>query len=232
MEIIQMLIPATNKKTRPGIPMTPKYITIHETDNTAPGADALAHAKLQYNGNDRQASWHLTVDCHSCYQSIPFNEVAWHAGDGNGPGNMTSIALEICVNADGDYHKAVANAAEVVRQLMAQFHIDAAHVVQHNHWSGKNCPSVMRSGKAGITWDDFLKMLQPCAPDNAVQGIGTVTATVDALHVRKEPDINSPIVGMIHKQDGAYKSYGIKNNWYDVGLGWVCGKYVTFTPKK
>ena len=38
-----------------------KYITIHQTGNTSKGADAGAHARLQANGNSRQASWHYTV---------------------------------------------------------------------------------------------------------------------------------------------------------------------------
>ncbi|WML41246.1 N-acetylmuramoyl-L-alanine amidase [Neobacillus sp. OS1-2] len=108
MNIIQRFIPASNKETRPGIKMIPKYITIHETDNPGAGADASAHARLQERGNDRTASWHLQIDDHEAIQSIPFNEIAWAAGDGrNGPGNQTSIHIEICVNADGNFQKAV-----------------------------------------------------------------------------------------------------------------------------
>jgi hypothetical protein len=160
MNIIQRLIPASNTFTRPGNKIVPTFITIHETDNTAFKANAFAHARLQENGNNRQASWHLTVDDTYCYQSIPFDEEAYHAGTGaRGQGNINSIAIEICVNSDGDYKKAVANAAEVTRQLMAQFKITVDHVVQHNHWSGKNCPSIMRSGKTGITWASFIQSL-------------------------------------------------------------------------
>ena len=76
MKIIQMLIPINLTETRPGITMTPKYITVHETDNTNIGAHALAHAKLQYKGNDRKASWHFSVDGgDNVYQSIPTNEI-------------------------------------------------------------------------------------------------------------------------------------------------------------
>lgn len=161
MELKQQLIPVTNKTTRPGIPLTPTFITIHETDNPAKGANAQAHANLQSNGNTRVASWHVTVDDREAIQSIPFNEVAWHAGDGaNGQGNRNSIAIEICVNIDGDYKKAVANCQELVKQLMSQFNIPVENVVQHNHWSGKNCPSIMRSGKV-ITWDEFITGLKP-----------------------------------------------------------------------
>lgn len=38
-----------------------KYIVVHETANTAKGANADTHARLQANGNSRQASWHFSV---------------------------------------------------------------------------------------------------------------------------------------------------------------------------
>ena len=160
MNIIQRFIPASHKDTRPGLRMVPTYITIHETDNLESGADAQAHAKLQERGNDRGASWHLQVDDHEIIQSIPFNEAAWAAGDGrNGTGNTSSIHIEICVNRDGDFKKSVSHAAEVTKQLMKDYQIPLAHVVQHNHWSGKNCPRFLRSGKRGVDWDDFIELV-------------------------------------------------------------------------
>ncbi|MEK5175072.1 N-acetylmuramoyl-L-alanine amidase [Heyndrickxia sp. FSL W8-0496] len=160
VKIIQKFIPTTFKDTRPGTRMTPKWITIHETDNTNKGADAEAHSRLQANGNSRQASWHFTVDDKISYQSLPLNEAGWHAGDGNGPGNKTSIGIEICVNSDGDYKKAVENAAELTRSLMSQLNIPITNVVQHNHWSGKNCPRNLRSGSKGIGWNDFINLVK------------------------------------------------------------------------
>ncbi|WP_281216364.1 hypothetical protein [Lysinibacillus capsici] len=38
-----------------------KKICIHETDNTNKGSEADNHARLQANGNSRQASWHWSV---------------------------------------------------------------------------------------------------------------------------------------------------------------------------
>ncbi|WP_202776675.1 peptidoglycan recognition protein family protein [Heyndrickxia vini] len=156
MKINQKFIPVSNTFTRPGIKMDPEYITIHETDNTSRGADDVAHANLQYKGNTRQASWHFQVDEDSIYQSLPTNEVGWHAGDGYGLGNMKSIAIEICVNSDGDFKKAVDNTVWLTNHLMNEHSIPVSNVVQHNHWSGKNCPRYLRSGEKGITWEDFL----------------------------------------------------------------------------
>lgn len=107
MKINQKFIPASNKFTRPGTKMVPKYFTIHETDNDNKGANAEAHARLQYNGNNREVSWYFQVDEDSIYQSLPTNEIGLAAGDGNGPGNMSSIHIEICVNRDGNFKKAV-----------------------------------------------------------------------------------------------------------------------------
>nr|WP_269751020.1 N-acetylmuramoyl-L-alanine amidase [Paenactinomyces guangxiensis] len=136
--------------------MDPQYITIHETDNPKSGADAEAHARLQYNGNSRAASWHYTVDDKEIWQSIPDNEVAWHAGDGgSGTGNRKSIGIEICVNSDGNFEKAKQNAVELVRYLMAKHNIPLSRVVPHKHWSGKNCPRHILP-----QWSQFTKQIQ------------------------------------------------------------------------
>lgn len=46
----------------------------------------------------------------------------WHCGDGkgkNGITNATSIGIEICINADGNYDVAFQNAVALTKQLMA-----------------------------------------------------------------------------------------------------------------
>lgn len=130
-----------------------RYITIHETANTDKGADAHRHANLQTNGFS--ASWHWQVDDKIAIQSFPHSVQCFHAGDGKGTGNLHSIGIEICVNSDGDFSKAVQNAVELVQMIMKQEGIPASRVVQHNHWSGKNCPANLRSGAKGISWAEF-----------------------------------------------------------------------------
>lgn len=136
------------------------YITIHETDNTKEGANAQAHANLQSNKNPREASWHYQVDDKQVIQSFPDNVQCWAAGDGRGSGNTESIHIEMCVNSDGDYKKTVANTVELVRHLMKTHNISAGRVVQHNRWSGKNCPRFMRSATKGISWNQFMEMVK------------------------------------------------------------------------
>jgi N-acetylmuramoyl-L-alanine amidase CwlA len=150
------LIPKSVTRTRPGIAMNPTYITIHETDNTNSGADALAHAKLLYNGGyETVASWHFSVDDKSIYQSIPTNEVAWHAG--NTTGNYNSIGIEMCVNAGSDYEKTLQNTIWLVAYLMKNHNIALSNVVQHNYWTGKHCPRKLRdSGR----WTWFKQQIE------------------------------------------------------------------------
>lgn len=164
--IIDMLIPKSNKRTRPGIKRKPTSITIHETDNTNVRANARAHALLQYNGNSRQASWNYTVDDEpEVYRSIPDDEVTYHAGTAGG--NHNSISIEICVNRDGNFKKAVENAVQLVRYLIKVHpHITINDIYQHNYWSGKNCPRNLRSGAKGINWNDFIEAVRKGGPIN------------------------------------------------------------------
>ena len=157
MNIIQDFIPV-GRKNRPGKKLNgPKYITIHDTANPSKGANALMHARY-LKGDDaanRPASWHFTVDDRNIVQHLPLDEVGWHAGDGsNGPGNTSSIAIEICENSDGDRAKAEANAAWLVAYLLKRLNLPIESVVQHNKWSGKNCPHIIRARKGG--WEAFM----------------------------------------------------------------------------
>lgn len=137
----------TNKK---------KYIVVHETDNEQSGADADAHARLQYNGNSRLASWHWTVDDKEAVQSLEHIWSCWAAGSDKG--NKEGIQVEICVNSDGNYLKAIQHAAELVTKIMKEENIPIQNVVQHNYFSGKNCPRNVRAGK--VSWTQFISMIK------------------------------------------------------------------------
>lgn len=108
-----------SNKNRPAYPMNPLYITVHNTSNTAKGADAASHARYVKNP-ETATSWHFTVDDEKIYQHLPLNENGWHAGDGNGTGNRKSIGIEICENSDGDFEKAVSNAQWLIKKLMKE----------------------------------------------------------------------------------------------------------------
>ncbi|MFR4200591.1 MAG: N-acetylmuramoyl-L-alanine amidase [Flavonifractor plautii] len=174
------------RRNRPGRDTNPgAYITIHETGNAAKGADAAAHgAYLDSDAGERDmVSWHYTVDDHAIVQHLPDYETAYHAGDGKaGPGNTTSIGIEICVNAGGDFEAAKANAAALVRLLMGEHGIPLDNVVQHNRWNGKDCPKTIRA-TAGA-WEAFLVLCNGEPVD------AELSAAVDKLAAKGL--INSP----------------------------------------
>ena len=163
LNIVQDFVPAGNSN-RPGRKLTPTAITIHNTDNASVGANAAAHAKYQKGADarKRKVSWHFTVDDKSVYQSLPTNEIGWHAG--SSAGNASSIGIEICMNADLDVPAAYKRAALLTAVLAFQNKIRVpGQIVQHNHWSGKNCPRILRAKPNG--WKDFLDQVKQFRDD-------------------------------------------------------------------
>ncbi len=137
-----------------------EYITIHCTGNYQKTANAKSHAAYIYGGSaGAKTSWHYTVDSDSIYQHFEDWQACWHAGDGNGPGNTSSISIEICVNDKAGFKQACKNAAWLTALLLKRHNLGTNRIVQHNKWNGKNCPAELRSGAWGVTWDDFLSMV-------------------------------------------------------------------------
>lgn len=157
VKIKRQIVPDNIIKTRThGTGNKMEYIAIHETANTNVGANADAHSRLQINGNKREASWHYQVDDKEIIQSFEDNIKCWHVGNYND----RAIAIEICVNKDGDFKKAVENAVALTKHLMAKHNIPIDKVKQHNYFTGKDCPTNLRNGSKGITWNDFINMVK------------------------------------------------------------------------
>ncbi len=154
--------------------MTPRYITIHATENRSRGAGARAHAQMLKTGALKgrhnaigYVSWHFTVDDHSTYQSLPTNERGEHA-DYDGPGNRTSIGIEMCENRGNDRSRTLDRTARLVAWLMREHNIPLSHIVPHQHWrmvrhddgrdlGHKNCPHfLLDRGRLGPKWQAFL----------------------------------------------------------------------------
>ena len=182
MEILQDFIPQ-GRGNRPGYAMTPAFVTIHDTANENRGADAVMHGKYLKGDSAASApvSWHFTVDDRQIVQHLPLNENGWHCGDGGeGPGNRTSLGIEITENSDGDRAKAEANAARLAADLLGRFGLGIDAVVQHYRWNGKNCPRVLRARPGG--WEGFLaavnQFLEARPIDASTPIIGQAVATL------------------------------------------------------
>ncbi|TQR43383.1 N-acetylmuramoyl-L-alanine amidase [Paenibacillus popilliae] len=134
--------------------MVPQWITIHNTDNTSGTAES--HSRYIINGSGgRQASWHYTVDDKAIYQHLRDNEQGWHAGDSNGPGNTTSIGVEVCMYTGMNKEICWRNAAWLAATLMVRHKLGIDRVVPHKKWSGKQCPSQLLPH-----WNSFIDMVK------------------------------------------------------------------------
>lgn len=145
-----------------------RFLTIHETANTNRTANAAAHANLQSRRNPAAVSWHWQVDDKEAVQSFTHDWQLWHAGDGYRAGNLESIAIETCVNAGVNWEQTKRNLAELAVTIMRAESIPLVNVVQHNKWSGKNCPTRLRANNQR-EWNQLVSAIRamldtPVAP--------------------------------------------------------------------
>ncbi len=157
MKIIDMMLPP-GSLGRPGTPLDFKGVTIHNTGNPSPGANALAnvHYMLE-NAHNMYNSWHYTVDEGHIIRSVPENEEAYHTG--NREGNHTTVGIEITENSDGNILKATNNAAWLAADILRRHGIGKAvwkqNIFQHHDWTGKDCPDQIRRGNP-YGWTEFV----------------------------------------------------------------------------
>jgi N-acetylmuramoyl-L-alanine amidase len=141
---------------RPGLSMSPQYITIHSTGNPKSTA-RNERGWLTNPSNTRTASWHICVDEKEAVEAIPLNEVAWHAGDGSGQGNRASIGIEICES--GNRAKTLENAVKLTAKLLKERGWGVDRLRRHHDWSGKICPRILQPNNwAG--WEQFKRDVQ------------------------------------------------------------------------
>jgi hypothetical protein len=181
-----IVYPNTVNQMRPGVGLVGqkmnggvKYIVIHDTGmsgaaDTAVGVDSYIHAQAN-SLSGRVASWHYSIDDTDCFQHVPDEEIAWHAGDGShaygttyynndykawciGGGNQNGIGIETCINFGGNYQRTLRRTAKLVATLLDKHGLGLDAIKQHNDFSGKGCPAVIRSS-AG-RWEEFIKMVE------------------------------------------------------------------------
>ena len=156
--IIDHIPRTTPHNRRPGVPMTPQYITIHSTGNPKSTA-RNERAWLTNPSNTVTASYHIVVDEKEAIEVLPLNEVAWHAGDGgNGTGNRKSIGIEICES--GDRQKTLANAANLVAKMLNERGWGVDRLRRHYDWNKKICPRIFYDGGKWTGWQQFKQAVQ------------------------------------------------------------------------
>ncbi len=174
MKVIQNLVSPSKHNIKCPYPMTSEFIVVHNTGN-----DASARNEVTYMiSNNNKVSFHYAIDDKEIVQGIPENRNAWHAGDGNGPGNRKGIGIEICYSKSGGkrFEEAEKLAAKFIAFKLNEKNWGIDKVKKHQDFSGKYCPH--RTLDMG--WQRFLNMVQ--AELNKLKGGNVVT----------KPDKNTP----------------------------------------
>lgn len=129
-------------------------VTIHNTNDLANvEEDAEQYTRATWpNANMADARVHYYVDDINAWQNLEDTEVGWHAGDGSGPGNGTTIAIEIIMDGSGSREDlgAEENGVILAALLLKKYGLTVDQMYTHNHWMGhpdaivqgasKNCP--------------------------------------------------------------------------------------------
>ena len=129
-------------------------VTIHNTGDLANVKDdAECYTRATWpNCNMGGVVVHYYVDDVAIWQNLREDEQGWHAADGFGPGNTTTIAIECIMSGRGDAADRAAeeNAARLAAYLLQKYSLGIDRLYTHNHWMGqpdrivpgvrKNCP--------------------------------------------------------------------------------------------
>ena len=173
-----------------------EYIVIHYTAGVTSKAGSAVNTADFFRTTSTQVSADFTVDDTAVvqYNGDIRNRYTWHCGGNkyNTKGgslygickNSNSIGIEICsTNSTGKMQNAndksysfsdaaVANAAELVKQLMAEYDIPAERVIRHYDVTGKLCPGIIgwnADSGSEADWSAFKASLTANAPKFYVQ---------------------------------------------------------------
>ena len=182
MEINRFLVDEDMQGLKCPKEMKPTYITIHNSNNNVSAEFNIKHMRQFYN----PASYHYAVGA-DIWQGIEDTRTAYHCGDGvDGEGNNNSIGIEICYSTDyktDKFDKAFNLAAKLVAFLMIKHDIPLEDVVQHNYWSGEDCPKRIR---AEGTWDKFIDLVKKEVKNEQRKIQSSSTITQRARNTRKK----------------------------------------------
>lgn len=173
VNLVVDMVPRGRHGRRVVRPMTPRYITVHSTQNYSRDAHALRHALALKRGALRSPRrrggnrigyliWHYSIDQDRVVQHMPTYEQGEHA-DFDGPGNRYSIGVEMCENRGNSRSRTIDRTAKLCAILMHEHNIPLRNVVPHYHWPrrgknppNKNCPHfLLDDGKPGPKWRWF-----------------------------------------------------------------------------
>ena len=164
-----------------------RYIVVHYTAGVTSKPGSAAGTASYFGSTSKQVSADFIVD------------------DGGKATNRNTIGIEVCSTNDtgkmtvaNDSHwrftdKVVSNLVELVKYLMAEYGIDAAHVIRHYDVNGKPCPGIIGWNEdtgSAAKWAAFKARLGAATPGGQTGGsTNTGTATGNTALTYKVGDI-------------------------------------------
>lgn len=217
--------PKGKSNVRTGIKLTEiRGVTIHNTANLTASAEAHAGWLQSVEDADSQyISVHFFVDENSITQTVPVDEVCFHAGDGKGDGNRKTISIEIC--EDGDHAKAEKNAQVLTAALLKTY--PGSMIFKHQDWSGKFCPRIILGRNGWKAFQVAIYDLLDQKPEVKTPSC-LVKITASKLNIRKSPSVMSGIAGTVSK-GSIYTIVETRGDWGRLksGAGWISLKHVS-----
>lgn len=220
VKIIQDLVSESKYPVQCPYPMTPQYITIHNTANDASAVNEIAYMKRNsYN------SYHFAVDDVEARQGLPLDRNNFSCGDGaNGTGNRKSIAIEICYSKSGGarYVQAEENCVQLVAYLLKKYGLGVDKVKKHQDWSGKYCPHRIL---AENRWESFKNRIRQAMGENPSPQPTSSFKVGDNVRIRTADHYNYYVADDVQKMFGMYQiredlNAGGENrfSWKDNGI--------------
>lgn len=194
-----------------------RYIVVHYTAGVTSKPGSAAGTASYFGSTSKQVSADFIVDDGGAvqYNGDIRNRYTWHCGGGkyNTKGgayygkatNRNTIGIEVCSTNDtgkmtvaNDSHwrftdKVVSNLVELVKYLMEEYGIDAAHVIRHYDVNGKPCPGIIGWNEdtgSAAKWAAFKARLGAATPGGQTGGsTNTGTATGNTALTYKVGDI-------------------------------------------
>lgn len=167
--------------------LSPQGITIHDTSN--PGATAQNNRDY-FNRVYVGASAHYFVDWNNVIQTVPNDEVGWHAGY---TGNHRYLSIEMCTPKNGDqeaFNIVYKNTVELAAQLCKQYGWNA----NDNIFSHKYLADTYREtdhqdpyrflSQYGKSWGELCSDIQKAINGQSIEVIAPVQ-TSDPVEVPK-----------------------------------------------
>lgn len=242
----QLWLPQSKYGIKAPYAMTPKKLTLHETDNEM----AAINEATYHNNNNNQTSFHGVVDDVEYIQMIPYNRNAWHSGDGgNGYGNRNTVALEIAQNFDrrrqttalleplaSKYQQGVANAIRVGAQILIDINAEANNdnIRTHHDWNGKWCPrKMLNDGKLLVVKAGIINEYNRIKGKPIAKPVTPSKAKKEDGHLTLSQVVDKAIAGGYGNYPERVKAINDKTNYtYDVVQPEINKRFDVKTPVK